>query len=139
MDVSRLPLENAISMGEGKRRLYVFTNPDCYFCFQLHEGLKKMQDVQVFFFLYPLSPTAYEKAKSIWCAPDKVKALEDVYQGLELKSAPCDPHPIDKNIELGRHLLIDSTPTLILQSGKIVEGYTDPESLKKLLDSSTGP
>jgi thiol:disulfide interchange protein DsbC len=138
VDVSSLPLENAIPMGEGKRRLYVFTNPECYFCFGLHEELKKMEDIQTFFFLYPMSPTAYEKAKSIWCAPDKVKALEEVYQGLELKSPPCDPRPIDKNIELGRQLLIDSTPTLILQTGKIVEGYSDLETLKKLLDSSSG-
>jgi thiol:disulfide interchange protein DsbC len=138
VDVSSLPLENAIPMGEGKRRLYLFTNPECYFCFQLHEELKKIKDLQTFFFLYPLSPTSYEKAKSIWCAPDKVKALEEAYQGLDLKSPPCNPQPIDKNIELGRRLLIDSTPTLILQDGKIVEGYSSPEALQNFLNSSSG-
>jgi thiol:disulfide interchange protein DsbC len=138
IDVSTLPLENAIPMGEGKKRLYVFTNPECYFCFQLHEELKKIQDLQTFFFLYPVSPTSYEKGKSIWCALDKVKALEEAYQGLELKSPPCDPRPIDKNIELGKRLLINSTPTLILQNGKVVEGYSNPETLQNLLNSSSG-
>jgi thiol:disulfide interchange protein DsbC len=138
-DVSSLPLENAIPMGEGKRRLYVFTNPECYFCLQLHEELKKIKDLQTFFFLFPVSPTSYEKAKSIWCAPDKVKALEEVYQGMEPKTYPlCDTRAIDKNIELGRRLLIDSTPTLILQNGKIVEGYSKPETLENLLNSSSG-
>lgn len=138
VDVSTLPLDNAISMGEGKRRLYVFTNPECYFCFQLHQALKKMENVQAFFFLYPMSPTGYEKAKAVWCTPDRIEALEQAYQGMELKSAPCDPRPIDQNIQLGRHLLIDSTPTLILQNGKVVEGYSDLETLEKLLNSSTG-
>jgi len=138
-DVSSLPLENAIPMGEGKRRLYVFTNPECYFCLQLHEELKKIKNLQTFFFLFPVSPTSYEKAKSIWCAPDKVKALEEVYQGMEPKIYPlCDTRAIDKNIELGRRLLIDSTPTLILQNGKIIEGYSNPETLMNLLNSSSG-
>ncbi len=58
VDPSGLPLENAIPMGEGKRKLYVFTDPQCYFCFQLHEELKQIKDLQAFFFLYPLLPRA---------------------------------------------------------------------------------
>jgi len=58
VDPSGLPLENAIPMGEGKRKLYVFTDPQCYFCFQLHEELKQIKDLQTFFFLYPLLPRA---------------------------------------------------------------------------------
>lgn len=85
VDPSGLPLENAIPMGEGKRKLYVFTDPQCYFCFQLHEELKQIKDLQTFFFLYPLTPASYEKAKSIWCSQDKVRALEETYQGKEPK------------------------------------------------------
>ncbi len=83
VEPSLLPLQNAIPMGEGKRKLYVFTDPQCYFCFQLHEELKQIKDLQTFFFLYPLTPTSYEKAKSIWCSQDKVRALEETYQGKE--------------------------------------------------------
>jgi thiol:disulfide interchange protein DsbC len=32
VDPSALPLENAIPIGEGRRKLYVFTDPECYFC-----------------------------------------------------------------------------------------------------------
>jgi thiol:disulfide interchange protein DsbC len=39
VEPSTLPLQNAISMGEGKRKLYVFTDPQCHFCHQLHEEL----------------------------------------------------------------------------------------------------
>jgi thiol:disulfide interchange protein DsbC len=137
VDPSGLPLENAIPMGEGKRKLYVFTDPQCYFCFQLHEELKQIKDLQTFFFLYPLTPTSYEKAKSIWCSQDKVRALEETYQGKELKSPSCNTSPIDKNMEFGKRLLIDSTPTLLFQNGKMIEGFASPNTLENLLKSNS--
>ena len=137
VEISSLPLEDAIPMGEGKRRLYVFTDPGCYFCSQLHEELKRIKDIKTFFFLYPLNPASYEKAKSIWCSQDKIKALGEVYNGKELKSPVCDTRPIDKNIEMGRRLLIQSVPTLILENGKIIEGYASPNTLENLLKSSS--
>jgi thiol:disulfide interchange protein DsbC len=133
VNTSALPLQNAIPMGEGKRKLYVFTDPQCHFCLQLHEELKQIKDLQTFLFLYPLTPASYEKAKSIWCSQDKVRALEETYQGKELKSPSCDTSPIDKNIEFGRRLLIDSTPTLLFQNGKVMEGYVSPNILEELL------
>jgi len=138
VNLSSLSLENAIPMGEGKRKLYVFTDPQCHFCFQLHEELKKIKDLQTFFFLYPLNLDSYEKVKSIWCSQDKVKALEETYQGKELRSPSCDTSSIDKNMELGKRLLIDSTPTLLFQNGKIVEGYVSPDTLENLLKSNSG-
>jgi thiol:disulfide interchange protein DsbC len=137
VDVSILPLGNAISMGEGKQKLYVFTDPTCYFCFQLHEELKQIKDLQAFLFLYPLTPASYEKAKSIWCSQNKVKALEDTYQGKEASSTSCNTKSIDKNIQLGKRLLIDSTPTLLFQNGKIIEGYASPNTLENLLKSNS--
>jgi thiol:disulfide interchange protein DsbC len=137
-DPSTLSLENAIAMGQGKRKLYVFTDPQCHFCSQLHEELKQIKDLQAFFFLYPLSPASFEKAKSIWCSKDRSKALEENYQGMELKTSSCDTTAINKNMELGRRLLIDSTPTLVFQNGKIVEGYFPPDTLENLLQSNSG-
>jgi thiol:disulfide interchange protein DsbC len=138
VDPSTLPLENAIPMGEGKRKLYVFTDPQCHFCFQLHEELKQIKDLQVFFFLYPLAPASYEKARSIWCSNDRVKALEETYQGKELKSPSCDTTAINKNMEFGRRLFVDSTPTLFFQNGKIMEGYVLPDTLENLLRLNSG-
>ena len=133
VDTFVLPLENAIPMGQGKRKLYLFTDPQCHFCFQLHEELKQIKDLQTFFFLYPLTPASYEKAKVIWCSQDKVKALEETYQGKELRSPSCDTGPIDKNMQLGKRLLVESTPTLLFQNGKMIEGYTASGTLENLL------
>jgi thiol:disulfide interchange protein DsbC len=133
VEPSALPLDNAIPMGEGKRKLYVFTDPQCHFCFQLHEELKQVKDLQTFFFLYPLTPASYEKAKAIWCSQDKLKALEETYQGKELRSPSCHTHPIDRNMEFGKRLLVESTPTLLFQNGKMMEGYTASDTLENLL------
>jgi thiol:disulfide interchange protein DsbC len=133
VNTSTLPLENAIPMGQGKRKLYVFTDPQCHFCFQLHEELKRINDLQTFFFLYPLTPASYEKAKATWCSQSKLKALEEAYEGKELKSLSCDTSPIDKNIQLGKRLLVESTPTLLFQNGKMVEGYMGLDTLENLL------
>jgi thiol:disulfide interchange protein DsbC len=133
VNTSTLPLENAIPMGQGKRKLFVFTDPQCHFCFQLHEELKQVKDLQTFFFLYPLTPASYEKAKAIWCSQGKLKALEETYEGKELRSPSCVTSPIDKNMELGKRLLVESTPTLLFQNGKMVEGYTASDALENLL------
>ena len=138
VDTSALPLENAIPMGQGKRKLYVFTDPQCHFCFQLHEELKQIKDLQIFFFLYPLTPASYEKAKAIWCSQDKVKALEGTYQGKELRSPSCPTSPIDKNMEFGKRLLVESTPTLLFQNGKMMEGYAASDTLENLLKLNSG-
>ncbi len=134
---STLPLENAIPMGQGKRKLYVFTDPRCHFCLQLHEELKLVKDLQTFLFLYPLTSASYEKAKAVWCSEDKLKSLEEAYEGKELKSSSCDTSPIDKNIQLGKRLLVESTPTLLFQNGKIMEGYMGLDALENLLTSNS--
>ncbi len=136
VDPNRLPLENAISMGDGKRKLYVFTDPQCHFCSQLHEELKLVKDLQAFFFLFPLNATSYEKAKSIWCSQNRLKALEESYHGKDPGPSSCNASVIDRNLELGKHLLITSAPTLLFQSGKVIEGYLLPDALENLLNSS---
>jgi protein-disulfide isomerase len=67
-----------------------------------------------------------------------MKALEETYQGKELHAPPCDTSPIDRNIELGKRLLIDSTPTLFFQNGKVIEGHASPNTLENLLKMNSG-
>src|SRR5215510_3374323 len=67
IDVAKLPLEKAIKTvkGSGKRRLAVFSDPDCPFCQQLEKELASVTDVTIYTFLYPLAevhPDAPKKA-----------------------------------------------------------------------------
>jgi len=52
---------------------------------------------------------------------------------MEIKSPNCNTAIIERNLEIGERLLISSTPTLILQNEKIIEGYSYPYTLENLL------
>jgi thiol:disulfide interchange protein DsbC len=45
-------------------------------------------------------------------------------------------NPVDKVLELGRKLAVNSTPTLILANGERVSGGLSPEDLKEMLDQA---
>jgi hypothetical protein len=40
-------------------------------------------------------------------------------------------------MEFGKRLLIDSTPTLLFQNGKMIEGFASPNTLENLLKSNS--
>ncbi len=72
VDVTTIPLTNSIVMGnpKGKKRLFVFTDPDCPFCSRQHAELKKLveldKDVAVYVKFFPLvsmHPKAYDKSR----------------------------------------------------------------------------
>jgi len=139
VDFSKLPLKNAIVIknGNGKRSVAVFTDPDCPYCLQLHKELSGVKDATIYVFLFPLDglhPQASAKAKAIWCAKDKSKALDDWFlMGKLPDSESCDT-PIDSNVKLGESFGINGTPTLIFKNGKLAPGTRSAADINKLLD-----
>lgn len=125
LDVSKLSTKDAIKFGQGKNKLYVFSDPDCPFCKQLEQDLGQLQDTQIFIFPFPLTsihPTARVTAESIWCAEDKAAAWKDyLMQGKKPKFATCD-NPISRNLALGEEHQIQGTPALIFEDGTIIPG-----------------
>ncbi|WP_213694990.1 DsbC family protein, partial [Acinetobacter baumannii] len=66
--------------GNGKRKLVVFSDPDCPYCQQLERNLQSIDNVTIYTFLYPLEsihPTAKTTAVSIWCSKNPGKAFQD--------------------------------------------------------------
>ena len=66
-----LPLDFAIKTvkGNGKRKVAVFSDPDCPYCKRLEKDLVNVTDVTIYTFLYPipsLHPDAARKSKAIW-------------------------------------------------------------------------
>jgi thiol:disulfide interchange protein DsbC len=138
IDFSALPLEQAIKVvkGNGSRKLVVFSDPDCPFCKRLEQKeLSNINDVTIYTFLFPLEnlhPDAENKAKAIWCAPDKSKAWTDWVLNSQLPktSASCDT-PLDKTAILGRNLNVVSTPTLFFANGKRMLGAQPYQDIEK--------
>ncbi len=121
-----LPFSQAFKVvrGNGRRQLAIFEDPNCGYCKRFEQDLAKLDDVTVHVFLYPiLSQNSVDKSKAVWCSSDRVKAWSDLMLGSGTPSASrgCD-NPVDKNIELGRRMRIDGTPTTFLANGQRIVG-----------------
>lgn len=135
-----LPLELALKQvkGNGKRKMAVFSDPDCPYCRKLEAELDQVTDVTIYTFLYPIAslhPDAGEKAKAVWCSPDRNKAWEDLIKNgtVPKTSGKCD-NPVAKLNELGRKLKVNGTPTIIFADGTRVPGMVPAADLEKMLN-----
>lgn len=144
IDINTLPVKNSIVMGnpDGKKRLFVFTDPDCPFCSKLHHELIKLiymaPDLAIYVKMFPLKmhPAAYDKARVILGASDPVYMLNRAFAGEQLP-APGDKDsrgPVDETIKLAESLGINGTPALVLPDGRVMSGFKDAAQIKKLID-----
>lgn len=140
--LAKIPLDDALVMGNpvGKKKLIVFTDPECPYCSKLHGELKKLvaadRDVAVQIKLFPLKihPNAYAKAQVI-LENGSLTMLEESFAGKKLPA----PGPrntaaiVDETIKLAASLGINATPTLIFPDGSLEEGTMDAAQIKKRL------
>jgi thiol:disulfide interchange protein DsbC len=137
-----LPLDQAVKIqrGNGKRVLAMFSDPYCPACRQFERALAQVDDITIYVFMYPvIRPENADHSRAVWCSPDRAKAW------LELAAAPrpkvpeanasC-PNPVDKLLETGRKLGVNSTPTLFLANGERLTGGLAAADLKALLDQT---
>ncbi len=142
-----LPLGKAIKVvkGNGKRRVAVFSDPDCPYCKQLERTLAGVNDVTVYTLLYPITslhPDAENKAHAIWCAPDRVSSWTSwmrEQQAPKTVSAPCKDDPVSSLRDLGHKLRVSSTPTMLFPSGKRVSGALPADEIEPLLNAPAAP
>ncbi len=132
VEFASLPKEDAIKISEGKRAIAVFTDPDCPYCKKLHGELKKLKDVAIYVYLYPISDER-RRSIEIWCSGERVEALETAFNGGRLKPASCQDHPVDRNLSLGKKLFISGTPTIITDRNEIINGYVDSGRIQVVL------
>ena len=147
VELEKIPLTDSIVMGnpQGKKRMFVFTDPDCPFCGKLHGELKKLvsmePDLAIYVKMYPLRmhPAAYDKARVI-LGSNSLQLLEKAFAGEKLP-APGDKDPkgpVEETIRLGESLGIDGTPAMILPDGRMITGARDAGALRKLIGDSVG-
>ena len=141
IDVSKVPLGDAIVMGDknAKKRVIVFTDPDCPFCSKLHSELKKViaerKDIVFFIKMFPLPihKEAAEKAKAIVCEKS-LPLLEAAFEKKPVAKPKCKTSAVDDNIALGKKVGITGTPTLVMPDGRVVSGFRDANAIKALID-----
>ena len=134
-----LPLEQAVKIqrGNGKRVMAMFSDPYCPACKQFEQTLQQVDDITIYVFMFPvIRPELADQSKAVWCSSDRAKAWLDVaLRGKPPTAKPACANPVEKNLELGRSLGVNSTPTLILASGERVTGSLAKSDLTDLLDA----
>ena len=132
VDVSKLPLEDAlkITFGKGGKKLIMISDPDCPFCRKAHAYLKN-KDVELYVFLFPLDihPEAFSKSVRILCSEDKVGAYDTALSGGKVSAERCGEGEkmLKKHILVGQIVGVAGTPLFIREDGIRIEGFNVKE------------
>lgn len=141
IEFDTLPFDHAIKhvKGNGKRRLALFTDPNCQYCKKLEKEMVDLTNATVYIFVLPILPGSEEKAKAIWCSPDRLKTWEDwMLSGVEPESGKaCDTTALTKISMHAKKLRINVTPTLIFEDGVIKPGTLTLDLLEEHLTEAS--
>lgn len=142
-DFSKLPLKDAIVLGakNAKKKVVVFTDPDCPYCKKLHEEMKqaieKRKDIAFYLILYPLPmhKDAYKKSQAVLCEKSVV-LLDDAFSGKTVPEPKCGNEQVERNLKLAKDLDINGTPTIIREDGTMISAYLPADKLIEWIDGN---
>lgn len=136
VNLSELDPRDGIVIGQGSRRVYVFSDPDCPFCRHLQSALSAVPDLQTVILPFPIAgihPDSKARAESIWCAKDKEKAWVDYLMRGEAPAPKTCANPIARNIALGQKLHVKGTPSVIFPDGTMVARALSASQIEAML------
>lgn len=139
ISIDSLPLDHAIKTvkGNGKRRLAVFSDPNCPYCKRLEKELTKITDVTIYTLLYPILNGSLPTATSIWCSTNRLKAWDDfMLRDIAPTGKNCET-PLETLVQVGKKNGINGTPTLIFADGSIIPGMITADTIEKKLGGGT--
>ncbi|MXZ80308.1 MAG: DsbC family protein [Gammaproteobacteria bacterium] len=132
--IEGVPESEMILMGEPLERFVtVFTDTDCFYCQKFHDTVPELQSrgMQVRYLMFPragIGSESYFEAVSVWCSDDQAEAITVAKAGGTVEPASCE-NPVAGQYELGGTVGVQGTPTIILDNGKVINGYVDPDRL----------
>ncbi len=136
-----LPLHLALKkvLGNGTRRVAVFTDPNCPYCKKLEKEMVNLSNATVYLFPIAILPGSEEKARAIWCSTDRLKAWEDhMLSGVApVAAVPCDTSVLKEFSKLAKSLRVYVTPTLIFEDGFSKAGWMELNLLEQQLSDSS--
>lgn len=133
---SELPLDLAVKTvrGDGRRVIATFEDPNCGFCKKLAGELQGMNNITIYTFLLPIiAADSADKAKAVWCSPDRSKAWTELMtKGIQPTGGSCEV-PTEKVLALGKKLNVTGTPTIFLPNGERIPGAVSAARLEEML------
>ena len=122
-----------------KHVITVFTDVTCGYCRKLHNEMKEYNDagITVRYLAFPRQGVPSKNAddmRSIWCAADPLKAMNDAQNGKNVPLAKCDAN-IGGQYQLGGTLGVTGTPAVVLEDGVLIPGYQPASSMLRMLEA----
>ena len=123
-----------------KHTVTVFTDVDCGYCRKFHSEIDEVmeQGIRVRYLFFPRTgpgKESWEKAEKVWCSQDRQSAITKAKQGKSLRTKICSKTPVQKHYSLGQMFMVQGTPTMVSDKGKIIVGYLPANVLKDRLES----
>jgi len=136
-----LPFADAITTrrGNGRRKVAVFSDPNCPYCKRFEKDLASLDDITVHIFLFPvIRPESVPLTKAVWCSRDRAKAWNDLMlRDIEPTAAPDCDTPVERLVDFGRSLGASSTPTWFIETGERYSGAIPLEETRRILDEAS--
>lgn len=128
--VKSLPLDKAVKVGDGKKVVIEFTDPDCPYCRTASLYFTKRSDVTRYVFFAPLAhPSAITKVEYILGAENKAEAYDAMMLGQEIpaKAKPASEAVkalAQEHLAMARKVGIQGTPTFFIGDQQVVGADT---------------
>lgn len=138
VDIDSLPLEYAIKeiKGNGKRKLIIFSDPNCGYCKRLEKELIQINNVTIYTLLYPILKGSKEIAEGIWCSDNRLEAWKNyMFNDIKPIGNSCET-PVNTLLQTGKKNGLNSTPTIVFAGGTIVPGMISAELIERKLRES---
>ena len=126
--------------GATKHTVIVLTDVECGYCRKFHQELADHNrlGIRVEYLAFPrqgLGSEDYRKMVSVWCAPDRNKALTDAKAGRNVPVRTCARTPVDMQYRAGQRMGLTGTPMILTPDGHMLGGYLPPDALLQRLDA----
>ena len=138
--LARIPQSDRIVFAapNAKHAVVVFTDVECGFCRKFHSQIADYNKagITVEYMAFPragIGSPDYDKMVSVWCSPDRRKALTDAKNDRPLPKRSC-PNPVADEYALGQRAGLEGTPMILAEDGTVLGGYLPPDELLAALD-----
>ena len=121
-----------------KYTVTVFTDIECGYCRKLHGEVGELNrlGIAVEYLAFPrmgLGSQDHKDMISVWCAPDRKRALTDAKAGKSVPARDCK-NPVTMEFDVGQRIGVSGTPAIFSAEGVQLGGYLPPAALRAKLD-----
>lgn len=136
--INEVPLNEMVVFApkQPKTHITVFTDTDCGYCQKLHSEVPELNrlGVEVRYLAFPRQGQGshgYNSLVSVWCAKDRLDAMNKAKARQELPPGTCE-NPVMKQYALGQAIGVNGTPAIVLANGQLIPGYQPAPQLAKI-------